>query len=116
MIQVADELPRLERLFYLWADWMSHGGTIARGFPKQSLGFIGSGKNSSDDFADSAESQTARIMDTIINDLPKEERAAINFRYLGSRYMYDSEGFNYSDTLDNAKIIVENQAEKKGIL
>ena len=115
-IKIAATLSRLDRLLYLWSDWMRSGGSIARGYPKKSIGFVGSGKNSSEDFGDELDISNATIMDTIINDLPETERAAIQHKYLGSRYFYNDNGFEYVKTLRTAMLIIENAADKRGIL
>lgn len=112
--EVAPPLDELDKLLLLWREWMERGGGIVRGFSFKSMCFVGSGKNSSEDFTDAADISTATIMDAIINDLPVHEKAAINHKYLGARYFYHIG--TYVEVLDRAMSLISKAAEKRGLI
>ena len=94
---------------------MHHGGSIARGYPSKVF-YFSSGNNHYEDFERDIDITIGRVMDTIINDLPEKERAAINFKYLGQKYNYDSIGYNYCNTLAHAMELLKVKAEEKGLI
>jgi hypothetical protein len=114
-ISRSSESARLENLLLLWVEFMLHGDHFEVGFPKEIFYFATGGKNHCEDFYEEIDINHANIMNTIINDLPEKERAAINFKYLGHKYMYDSTGYEYTETLENAKIRIEEKAKEKNI-
>jgi len=112
-IAIAPPLDRLESHLLTWADWMRTGGCVDRKFPNNAAGFTAYGINSFDEIEDSANTFIATVIDAIVQDLPRRERNAINHEYLHSRYMYASEFF--SDALKNAKCIVQDGINRKGL-
>jgi len=79
-IEIVDPLTRMEFLLRLWANWMRQGGGVSRGYPTSSSCFI-SGSTSLREIEEVANKCLAKVVDTIINDLPYEEKSAIHRQY-----------------------------------
>jgi len=73
-------------LYYLdiWRDYMK-GNTTKLGYPSKAAGFLSSGVTSFDDMHDEIDINSARTVDQVIDDLPKLQRDAIYFVYLGQK-------------------------------
>ena len=108
-----DNESRLEFLLVNWANWMHRGGAVARWYPSKSCGFTEYGASSIEDMEDTADNWIASAIDAIIQDLPDQERSAINHQYLDSRYRYQI--VFYAATLYNAKKLVQAGIDRKGI-
>jgi len=77
-------LSRLEDILKDWSHWMrSHSHKL--GYPSKSIGLVSSGNNSFEDMIESSNSNNVDIIDTAIDDLDSQEKAAIYYRYLGSK-------------------------------
>ena len=107
---------RLEFLLLTWSEWMRLGRReVAMGYPIKAAGIAEPGISSFDDFEYVSDAWYGKAVDSIVQGLPEKERAAINFKYLGSRYMFDSEGYSYVDVVENALRLVQEAVERKGI-
>jgi|SRR3990172_1685522 len=74
------------RLLHTWARW-HHEESYSKGYPKRSPLFATGGSSSVDAFAhlcEESDSQTAKSVDALIDNLPLRDRAAIYYHYLGS--------------------------------
>lgn len=77
-------ISRLEDILKDWSYWMrSHSHKL--GYPSKSFGLVSSGNNSFEDMIENSDSTNVDIIDTAIDDLAKDEKAAIYYRYLGSK-------------------------------
>jgi len=112
-IEIMKPLARIEVLLQTWADWMRHGGSVARGYPSKACGFAELGVTSIEDIEDTSDDWLARALDAIIRGLPDQERAAIDHQYLDARYRYLI--VFYAPTLYNAKKLIQAGIERKGI-
>jgi hypothetical protein len=68
----------LRWLLDIWILWMTHGGSISKGYPTKVNYFNTSNTTSSKDFEDQIKYKQGSETNTIINDLPEDQRAAIN--------------------------------------
>ena len=111
-LEVAEHT-RVDVLLELWAEWMRHGGDIARWYPNNACGMDGAGKMHTEDFYRGIEVDIATTVDTIVHDLGESHRAAIRHCYLGDKYA----GYLpiYWDLVTTAKEIIKQKAEEKGI-
>jgi hypothetical protein len=112
-IEIVEPLSRLEIQLQIWADWMRHGGAIEQGYPHKAAGLAQLGVTSITDIEDTGDIWLARAIDTIVGDLPDQERAAINHQYLDSKYRYQI--VFYAPTLHNAKKLIQAGVDRKGI-
>jgi hypothetical protein len=94
-------------IYYLdiWRGYMK-GNTTKLGYPSKAAGFMSSGVTSFDDMHDEIDINSARTVDQVIDDLPKFQKDAIYFVYLGQKtHMNDTELELYYDlALDNLQI------------
>jgi len=75
----------LERLLSNWAEYMKTGG-VKLGYPSKSLGISSGGQSVVNAFEHECEVQdenAARIMDTLVHDLPSNQRGVIYHHWLG---------------------------------
>lgn len=78
-------------LYYLdlWQDFMKSNKNHL-GYPSSAAGFMTGGISSFEDLADENDSQAARVVDSVIDDLPKFQSEAIYFAYLGQKTVLDN--------------------------
>lgn len=77
-------------LFYLdlWQSFMKTNKNNL-GYPSAAAGFLTGGISSFEDLADESDSQSARVVDSVIDDLPTNQKEAIYFAYLGQNTKLD---------------------------
>lgn len=78
-------------LYYLdlWQDFMRSNKNNL-GYPSSAAGFLTGGISSFEDLADENDSQAARVVDSVIDDLPRPQSEAIYFAYLGQSTKLDN--------------------------
>tara|TARA_R110002153_G_C13029250_1_gene468518 strand:+ start:121 stop:459 length:339 start_codon:yes stop_codon:yes gene_type:complete len=104
----------LRWLLDMWILFMTHSGSISKGYPTKVNYFNTSNTTSSKDFEDQIKYKQGSETNTIINDLPEDQRAAINYRYLGGKKPVSN--WDYSNSLHRALLTIEEKAKFKGIL
>lgn len=112
-IEIVEPLSRIETVLQTWAYWMRHGGTVARGYPVKACGFAEYGASSVEDMEDTSDEWLSKSIDAIIRGLPDEENNAIHHQYLDSRYRFRI--VFYAPTLRNAKRLIQEAMNRKGI-
>lgn len=92
-------------LYYLdlWRDYMQGNSGKSLGYPSKAAGFMSSGISSFDEMGEEIDITSARTVDQVIDDLPRLQRDAIYFVYLGQKSkMTDTQlELNYDLALDN---------------
>jgi hypothetical protein len=92
-------------LYYLdlWKDYMNGNSGKSLGYPSKAAGFMSSGISSFDEMGEEIDITSARTVDQVIDDLPRLQRDAIYFVYLGQKVkMTDTQlELNYDLALDN---------------
>ena len=111
----ARDLARLEAVVGIlteWASWM-HGYSPRLGYPNHSA-MLSSGGNSDtfEDMCDTADAQRNQTVDSCVDDLPPNQKAAVYRRYLAAVFrMRDYEG-----SLVSAHVALEISLRRKGML
>lgn len=87
----------------LWKDYMKGNSGKSLGYPSKAAGFMSSGISSFDEMGEEIDITSARTVDQVIDDLPKLQKDAIYFVYLGQKVkMTDTQlELNYDLALDN---------------
>ena len=111
-IEIVETLTRMEFLLRLWADWMRQGSGVSFGYPTRSSCFS-SGTTSLREIEEVANKYLARVVDSVVQDLPDEEKSVIHHQYLDSNYRYPI--VFYTHTLHNAKRLIQAGIERKEI-
>lgn len=111
-IEIVPELSRLECLLLIWKEWMQRDENISHGYPSRACGIV-SNNTDFEDIENILDTQLAKIVDTIIQDLDNEARNAINHQYLDVKYRYPI--VFYAPTLHRAKRLVQSGIEKRGL-
>ena len=72
-------------LYYLdlWRDYMKGNSGKSLGYPSKAAGFMSSGISSFDEMGEEIDITSARTVDQVIDDLPKLQKDAIYYVYLG---------------------------------
>jgi len=95
-------IDRLKQILDDWALWM-HTPSHKLGYPSKSLGMISGGESTSEAFEDmvsSMDMSNVRIIDVIINNLPKDQKDAVYARYLKT-VKYDDYEYQLGLAFDN---------------
>ena len=74
-------------LYYLdlWREYMQGNSGKSLGYPSKAAGFMSSGISSFDEMGEEIDITSARTVDQVIDDLPRLQRDAIYFVYLGQK-------------------------------
>lgn len=107
---------RIKYYLLLWTNWQRSNKSEINtmlGYPSQCLLLVGGGSSSFEDMADDAESRAASIVDSIINDMPTNERIAIHHFNLAA--VWRSNRINLEDCYANALELLEAGLNKKGL-
>lgn len=99
-------IDRLEAHLINWARWMRKS---SRGGYTVSMGV--SGSTHFEDMTEEADRVSARIMDTLISDLPPAQTAAINHVYLGVVWRFPRN--NLDALLATARESIESRMDEK---
>lgn len=95
-------------LYYLdlWRDYMENNSGKSLGYPSKAAGFISSGISSFEEWGEEIDISDAKTVEKVIDDLPKLQKDAIYFVYLGDKAdMTDTQlEINYDLALDNLQI------------
>ena len=95
-------------LYYLdlWKDYMKGNSGKSLGYPSKAAGFMSSGISSFDEMGEEIDITSARTVDQVIDDLPRLQRDAIYFVYLGQKVkMNDTQlEIHYDLALDALRI------------
>lgn len=111
----ARDLARLEAVVGIlteWAAWMQ-GYSPRLGYPNHSA-MLSSGGNSDtfEDMCDAADAQRNQSVDSCVDDLPPNQKAAVYRRYLAAVFrMRDYEG-----SLVSAHVALEISLRRKGMM
>lgn len=110
--RMSDE--RLDWHFHNWKTWM-YSGYGVEGLPRSSAGLSsGGGQSSFDDLADASERRVAAVCNTLIDDLPPSQSAAIYNRYLHSVWLFPRG--NQAECFEQGREAVREGFERRGIL
>jgi hypothetical protein len=78
----------LDRILTNWSRWM-HRDSAVDGFPQRSAVLTTGGASKGwDDFAEEIDGWVAQTVDTCINDLPADQRAAVHHCYLRAVFRF----------------------------
>lgn len=97
-----------------WADWQ-RGYRMKLGYPSHSAGMGGGGLQSFDDMCDAVDSESMRITDAVIQDLPPAQCAAIMRRY-GVAAVFRFPRQNYEQCLMDAHERLILELPRKGVI
>jgi len=114
---VTDEA--LEHYLVLWARWhrMSRYAAFRRlWYPGKASGGMGnSGSTTFEDMCEGVDDQTARIMNTLIDDLVTVQRCAIHYIYLEAHAVFRFPRSDLATEYANALASLRTGMERKGI-
>src|SRR3990167_8992692 len=92
---------RVELHLRNWGDWMRSGGEV-RGAPSRSQVLSCGGHSQEfDDMVRASDRQTARVVDMLVTSLGHPRRSAIDAKYLGANFQYQTDSF--AALLDEAR-------------
>ena len=115
--QVTDE--DVEHHLVLWSRWhrLSRYAAFRRlWYPGKASGGMGnSGSTTFEDMCDGVDDQTARVMNTLIDDLPLTQRCAIHYIYLEARAVFRFPHSSLEVEYANALVSLRTGMERKGI-
>jgi hypothetical protein len=94
------ELDRVKYYLEMWTDYMKHTGNKL-GYGNKSIGFSSGGINSFEDLTDDMDVQQVLIVDSVIDDLPKDLRESVYATHLGNKTNMTmmSIAYNYQSAL-----------------
>lgn len=97
-----------------WASWMRNDKDMLRlWYPSRSAVLRGSDSSSFDEMCEESDSQRRIIVNSIVDDLPASNKAAINRRYLGVTVRFPRN--NYEELLLDAHMIVYEEMGRRGL-
>ena len=96
----------------LWRDYMKSDNNRL-GFKSKSTGFNTGGVSSFEDMADEVDSEAARVVDKVIDDLPMMQKNAIYIIFLGQKSMMDTRVLEYY--YDNALMMLQRKLKEKNL-
>lgn len=101
-------------IFYLdlWRSYMKSDNNKL-GYKSKSTGFNTGGVHSFDDMADEVDSESARIVDRVIDDLPTPQKTSIYIVYLGQKSMIDIKVLE--DYYDSALVMLQKRLTEKNL-
>jgi len=108
------DLGRVEYYLDLWRDYMK-SDSHKLGFKSKSTGFNTGGVHSFEDMAEEIDNEAAKIVDQVIDDLPKEYKEAIYLVYLHTRPITVKELNGVDAYCDAGKILLSNRLPKKNL-
>lgn len=79
------DIEKVKYYLSLWTDYMKHGNNSKLGFSNKSVGFSSGGINSFEDLTDDMDVQQVLIVDSVIDDLPKDLRESVYSTHLGNK-------------------------------
>lgn len=97
-----------------WRDWMKRDSNKL-GYPSRSLMLVGDNGYSEetwDDMCEECDSQSARTIDTLIDDLKGPYKVAINHTWLGVEKCWPTHDMD----LELAYEVLEIKADRKGLV
>jgi hypothetical protein len=96
----------------LWRDYMkSHNSGL--GYKTRSTGFMTGGLNSFEDLGKQVDSDSARIVDKVIDDLPTPQKTSIYIIYLGQKSMIEIKVLE--DYYDSALVMLQKRLTEKNL-
>ena len=111
----ANDLARSEAVIGIlmdWADWMK-GYDSKGGYPKRSAGFsMATVVGTFEDMCDHADAHRNQVVDSCIDDLPPNQKAAIYRCYLWAVFRMP----DYEGSLIAAHLALEIELKKKGMV
>ena len=96
----------------LWKSYMKSDNNRL-GFKSKSTGFNTGGVHSFEDMADEVDSEAARVVDKVIDDLPIMQKNAIYIIFLGQKSMMDTRVLEYY--YDNALMMLQRKLKEKNL-
>jgi hypothetical protein len=78
------EIERVKYYLEMWTDYMKHGNNKL-GFSNKSVGFSTGGAHSFEDLTEDMDVQQVLIVDSVIDDLPKDLRESVYATHLGNK-------------------------------
>lgn len=108
------DLGRVEYYLDLWRDWMETDNNRL-GYKSKSTGFNSGGVHSFEDMADEIDNEAAKIVDQVIDDLPKDYKEAIYLVYLHTRPITVKELNSVDACCGNGKILLSIRLPKKNL-
>lgn len=79
------EIERVKYYLEMWTDYMKHGNSSKLGFSNKSVGFSTGGANSFEDLTEDMDVQQVLVVDSVIDDLPKEMKDSVYATHLGNK-------------------------------
>jgi hypothetical protein len=108
------DIQRVQYYLSLWTDYMKHGNSNKLGYSNKSVGFSTGGVNSFEDLTDDMDVQQVLIVDSVIDDLPKEMRESVYATHLGNKTNMTMMSIAYNYQLAVAELAT--RLEKKHLI
>ena len=96
----------------LWRDYMKSDNNKL-GYKSKSTGFMTGGLHSFEDLGDEIDSEAARTVDKVIDDLPTPQKTSIYIIYLGQKSMIDIKVLE--DYYDSALVMLQKRFTEKNL-
>ena len=96
----------------LWRNYMKQD-SHKLGYKSKSTGFMSGGMSSFEDLGDEVDSEAARVVDKVIDDLPMMQKNAIYIIYLGQKSMLDTRALEYY--YDSALMMLQRKLKEKNL-
>jgi hypothetical protein len=96
----------------LWRNYMKQD-SHKLGYKSKSTGFMSGGMSSFEDLGDEVDSEAARVVDKVIDDLPMMQKNAIYIIYLGQKSMLDTRALEYY--YDSALMMLQRKLTEKNL-
>jgi hypothetical protein len=96
----------------LWRDYMKSDNNKL-GYKSKSTGFMTGGLHSFEDLGDEIDSEAARTVDKVIDDLPTPQKTSIYIVYLGQKSMIDIKVLE--DYYDSALVMLQKRLTEKNL-
>ncbi len=107
------DIERVKYYLEMWTDYMKHGNSSKLGFSNKSVGFSTGGAHSFDDLTEDMDVQQVLIVDSVIDDLPKEMKDSVYANHLGNKTNMTMMSIAYNYQLAVAELATK--LEKKNL-
>jgi hypothetical protein len=96
----------------LWRDYMQQD-SHKLGYKSKSTGFMSSGLSSFEDLGEQVDSEAAKTVDQVIDDLPTMQKQAIYVVYLNHKVTMDTRVLEYY--YDSALMMLQRKLKEKNL-
>ena len=106
------DLGRVEYYLDLWRDYMQKD-SHKLGYKSKSTGFMSGGLSSFEDLGEQVDSDAARVVDQVIDDLPMMQKNALYVVYLSQKATMDTRVLEYY--YDSALMMLQRKLKEKNL-